>query len=209
MKKLLLALLSAAVLAASVLTATAGAGTTTQACPTYSGVGGGTLGPITLTDTAVLYWRSDGTSFELYNVDRSNPNGEVGRTSDGSGATILPAGTYTLRVVTDGSWTFTVSGSDCSTPGSSATAATPAAASSSTFSGSGNGVIGPITFPTTTVLYWESNGTSFQLKNDDRSNANGEVGLTSAGYGATIVPAGTYTLDVASDGDWTITANPQ
>jgi hypothetical protein len=215
MKKFLLAAFLAAIVAAGVTTAGALADSTTGTTA-FSGTGVSTLGPITVSDTTVLYWSSGGSSFQMYNVDRSNPNGEVGLTTDGSGATILPAGTYTLRIVTDGSWSITAVGPvetavTSSSSSASSIAAAPAStpASPSALNGSGNGAVGPVTFASTTVLYWRSGGSSFQMKNDDRSNPNGEVGLTTDGSGATIVPAGTYTLDVATDGDWSITVVSQ
>jgi hypothetical protein len=97
------------------------------------------------------------------NVDRSNAYGEVGQTTDGSGATILPAGTYTLDIVTDGDWSITAVGS-IATSAASPAGVTTAAVSASTapsqpaLSGSGNGIVAPVTFPTATVLYWRSDG---------------------------------------------------
>ena len=201
--------ITAAVSSAAVSSAGADAGTTadaTSACASYSGTGNTTLGPFTVAADTVVYWSNDGTSFRLVNVDQSSPNLDLDTTTAGYGAIIVPAGTYTEQVFSDGAWSLAFQGASCSTApagaspnvtsASSATASNPAS-----FGGSGNSTVGPV------VLYWRTDGSSFQMQNHDRSNPNGEVGLTAAGSGATILPAGTYTLDVSTDGNWSVTVD--
>jgi len=177
-------------------------------CGSYAGTGNTTIGPFTLTGATVFYWRADGPTFRIQNTDLSSSWGVVDTTTAGSGATILGSGTYTLQIFTAGNWSISVPGgaTGCAvTPPAPATTSgtTTGATTYPNLAGAGYTVV-KVTAPTRVVAYWRTDGPTFRLTNVDRSTSYDVVDTTTAGWGATILPAGSYTLQVWTTGNWTL-----
>lgn len=159
----------------------------------FSGNGGKTLAPFTVSADSTLSWTNDGDVFQLFNAALTN-SGTVNSTAR-RGTTYLPRGRYSLQVNAIGNWTITIR--------RGAERPLRLGGGAIGFRGNGGKALPPVGVAKGSTLSWSNSGEIFQLFNESLST-DGTVN-SQAGRGTTYLPKGTYKLYVNALGNWTIT----
>jgi hypothetical protein len=161
---------------------------------TFTGSGGKTLPPISISKPATLHWVASGGIFQIF--VSGSAGGDVNSQAR-SGATYLAPGRYKLQINAIGIWRITIA------PGVERPHALGAGRVG--FTGSGGRTLPPFSTRRGTTLRWRASGGLFQLFSD---GTNGPEVNSQAASGTTYMDSGRHQVTVNALGAWTIAWRP-